>query len=87
MTFSGSFLMLLEAQICCASKYFFLNCLGVRCYLLVGEFRTNKKNFCLCSVLAAWRVTPNTDLFFKKNPTSNIKTMYVVTDIGRRIIH
>jgi hypothetical protein len=23
----------------------------------------------------------------KKNPTSDIKTMYVVTDIGSRIIH
>jgi hypothetical protein len=38
-------------------------------------------------VLAAWRVTPNTDLFKKKNPTSDIKTAFVITDIGSRIIH
>jgi hypothetical protein len=53
----------------------------------VGLFRTNKKIFFSCSVLAAWRVTPNNDLFLKKNSTSDMKTMYVFSDIGSRIIH
>ncbi len=87
MTFLGSFLMFLEAQTCWAYKYFFLNWLGARCYPPVRKFRTNKTNFFLCSVLAAWRVTPNTDLFKKKNSTSGIKTTYVATDIESRIFH
>ena len=66
MMFSGSFLMFLEAQTRWAYKFFFLNWLGVWCYPPVALLQTNKTNFSLCSVLAAWRVTPNTDLFLKK---------------------
>jgi hypothetical protein len=43
MTFSGSFLMFLEAQTCWASKYFFKNWLGVWCYppvLVFDVFRS-----------------------------------------------
>ena len=76
-----------EAQTFWASKYFFKNWLGVRCYPPGGKIRTKKANFFWCSVLASWRVTPNTNPFLKKRGTSGIKTIYMASDIGSRIIH